>query len=1170
MTDNPTNLESTDIDSIETNDGPEIDVADTDRPRSSKDTPDAARRAPKRDSGEARPRRPLAPGQSEPDVTVVADTTGTDAAGATPTDTETTAAAAEELGSAGTAGADSDGMPSAELADDLAVADEPTGDGPADLGHSSDEGYDNEPPTSVATTPAAAGVERAEVVDIRSGQTAPNPGPSASPPSEVSTSRSHEAQRAVLEAVVVQADAPLMISQPRRSDEGGTGETQILFANDALLRLTGFARRELLGSQPNEIFDANDGGSVFASIERSLDAEFPVRQELLLRRKDGDSCWVDSHHFAVRGPGDDQLYYVALFRDLTPALEQEHWFRSLIESVSELVIVLDRRLIIRYISPAAEDLLGYLPEGLLGRDVRELLRVPDRERANATALKQVAQEGESFELSIPHAAGGSRVFEVSVSDRTADPAIAGLIVTARNITPQRTAEDQLDRTTRRTETLMAASGDAVFVLDDEGIIVEVGPTVERVLGHAADSLIGSLAIDLLEPYDRMRVRPTMDGLLSPGAEAEPLEVTLLHGRGGAVPFRISADVHLENPEINGIVVTLRDVSTERRYSDTLREQAEVLELIARGEPLETTLDRVRRSIEDQLPGCRVAIGVLDETDHMRHHAAAGLADDLVEALDRIEPTSPLAVALRVAEPGDLVADDVRTDERWADLAEVTAAGEWITAWSMPITARSTDALLGSITAFGRDDVDPTEADRDVLERAMHLSAVAIERHDLGVALAHHVLHDTVTGLPNRTLLIDRISQSLARSRRRRTQVAVVLVDLDRFKLINDSLGHAAGDHLLQLVARRFEALIRSGDTVGRIGGDEFVLVIDEVDGEDGAIDIAERVAEELKRPFQVAGTEVSITASMGIAIGTEDMDGEMLMRDADNAMYRAKDSGRAGHAVFKENFRQAVVERLEIEQALREAIEAKQFRLQYQPLIDLRDGALVGVEALVRWDRPEFGMVPPGDFIPVAEETGLIVPLGSWVLEEACRQAVAWPRLPSGFPVKMTVNMSARQLAAPGLIEVITDIIDRTYMDPMSLTFEVTESVLVEDVDRAVATLARLKELGVTVAIDDFGTGYASLDYVRRFHDADYLKIDRSFVAGLTDFDSQDSAIVSAAIVLAKAIGFEVVAEGVETREQLEVLRQLECELGQGWYFEKAIDPDEMEALIVEDRNWIE
>jgi diguanylate cyclase (GGDEF)-like protein/PAS domain S-box-containing protein len=1017
--------------------------------------------------------------------------------------------------------------------------------------------------------------DRSEVTDIDLIDVTDAPDASAKTTTAAvsAADRRRDEQSSVLEAVVVQADAPLMISQRTEADLG-EGQTEVIFANDALLRLTGFERHRLLGRRPSEIFDANDGGSVFASIERSLDANFPVRQELLLRRADESTCWVDSHHFAVSEPDNERPYYVALFRDLTPALEQEHWFRSLIASVSEVVMVLDRRLVIRYLSPAVEQTLGYVPEELLGRNVRDFLRVNDRSRVTASSLQDLSMSGESRQFTVPHAEGGSRELNITVANRTDDPAIAGFILTIRDITEAQQARRELAQGTRLADAFLAAGGDAVLVVDDDGTVLQVGPTAEQVLGREA--IVGAPVRDLLEPFDRMRVAPTLVGRSGDGDDIGgalddgPLEVEIRHAERGAVPYRVSTHDRSDDPDVGGVVITLRDVSTERHYSSVLQEQAEVLELIARGEPLESTLDRLRRSLENHLPGRRAVLGVLDDADRIVHHSSPGVSDTLRAGLDGVTPDSPLGVALRTIEPGEVIADELTTELRWSQLSEDLAEGGWTSAWTMPIMARSTAALLGTMTVLGRDGHrDPDDDERDTMERAMHLAAVAIERHTLGVALAHHVLHDSTTGLPNRTLLIDRINQSLARSARRRTDVAVILVDLDHFKVINDSLGHAAGDHLLELVARRFEDMLRSGDTVGRIGGDEFVLVIDEVAGEEGAIDIAERIEIELNRPFEVAGSEVQISASLGIAVGGDDVEAEAMMRDADAAMYRAKDLGRAGHAVFEEDFRREQVDRLELERALRDALDAQEFHLQYQPLVDLRSGALVGVEALVRWARPDVGMVPPGHFIPVAEDTGLIIPIGTWVMEQACQQAMDWPPLANGKRVKMTVNLSARQLGAPGLIDVITEVLERTGMDPTALTVEVTESVLVDDVERAVATLADLKALGLSVAIDDFGTGYASLDYVRRFHDADYLKIDRSFVSGLTDFDSKDSAIVSAAIVLAKAMDFQVVAEGVETPEQLDVLRQLDCELGQGYYFAKPMDAQEIEPLILDDRNWL-
>ncbi len=444
-----------------------------------------------------------------------------------------------------------------------------------------------------------------------------------------------------------------------------------------------------------------------------------------------------------------------------------------------------------------------------------------------------------------------------------------------------------------------------------------------------------------------------------------------------------------------------------------------------------------------------------------------------------------------------------------------------------------------------------------------MASIAIERQRFEAELEYQALHDGLTGLPNRTLVLDRVSQSLARSSRRSNDVAVIFIDLDRFKLVNDGLGHGAGDELLCQVAERFSDELRSGDTVGRFGGDEFVLVIEEVAGEAGALDVAERLGAALRPPFTIGTGEVRITASVGVALSDdEEASADALIRDADAAMYRAKENGRDRVEMFADEFRQEVLRRLDLEAALRVAIANDELILHYQPVIDLKTEAMIGVEALVRWERPGHGIVSPGEFIPVAEETGLIVPLGAWVIREACREAAGWPRSRDGKRLKVSINLSTKQLAAPGLLDMIETTIQRFGLEPSSITFEVTESTLVDDVDMAISTLTRLKEIGVTLAIDDFGTGYASLDYVRKFHMADYLKIDRCFVEGVSEFDSHDAAIVSSAIVLAKAMRFEVVAEGIETQAQLDVLRQLDCELGQGWLFAPALPADRIVEMI--------
>jgi diguanylate cyclase (GGDEF)-like protein len=393
---------------------------------------------------------------------------------------------------------------------------------------------------------------------------------------------------------------------------------------------------------------------------------------------------------------------------------------------------------------------------------------------------------------------------------------------------------------------------------------------------------------------------------------------------------------------------------------------------------------------------------------------------------------------------------------------------------------------------------------------------------------------------------------------------VLFIDLDRFKVINDSEGHAVGDVVLQQVAERFRQRLLPGETLGRFGGDEFMVVCSGLRSEREATAAADRFAGELSEPLVLSdGSELFVTASIGIAYSTDaSVPAESLIRNADVAMYRAKDQGRDQRVAFQENLDQRAVEQLTLERALRAAIETRQFELHYQPVVQLSDGSMTQVEALVRWNRPGHGLVLPASFVPIAEETGLIVPIGWWVLGEAVGQAAIWPALPNGSQIEVAVNLSARQLADAELVEVVSDALEQTGLDPARLCFEVTESALVHDVEHAVASLNRLKGLGVRIAIDDFGTGYATLDYVRHFSMADYLKIDRAFIEGVDRPGSQEAAIVSAAVALAKSLGFTVVAEGVETLPQMEALRDLECELAQGYLFSRPVPLDEAVVLL--------
>jgi diguanylate cyclase (GGDEF)-like protein/PAS domain S-box-containing protein len=428
-------------------------------------------------------------------------------------------------------------------------------------------------------------------------------------------------------------------------------------------------------------------------------------------------------------------------------------------------------------------------------------------------------------------------------------------------------------------------------------------------------------------------------------------------------------------------------------------------------------------------------------------------------------------------------------------------------------------------------------------------------------LMHQTFHDALTGLPNRAWFLHCLEVALA-GRRRRDRLAVLFLDLDRFKLINDSLGHETGDHLLVAVAGRLRGCVRPEDTIARLGGDEFALLLPGIAGPREVIGVAERLARVLEAPFRLGPYEVVISASIGLALhpaaGTRP---EELMRAADAAMYRSKGEGPGHWAIFDPAMQAQALERLALEADLRAALERGDLAVQYQPIVDLASGRITGLEALARWRHPQRGEIPPNVFIPLAEETGLILPLGEWVLTTACRAARAWAAaMPDGRPPSVAVNLSALQLMHPPLVEMVTRVLGESGLPADCLTLEITESALMEAAESTLATLQRLKELGVRLSLDDFGTGYASLSYLRRFP-VDGLKIDRSFVRGLGE-DPQDTAIVEAVIALARALGRSVTAEGVERPVQIEQLRSLGCQTGQGYHFARPLEPAAIDALL--------
>jgi diguanylate cyclase (GGDEF)-like protein/PAS domain S-box-containing protein len=442
-----------------------------------------------------------------------------------------------------------------------------------------------------------------------------------------------------------------------------------------------------------------------------------------------------------------------------------------------------------------------------------------------------------------------------------------------------------------------------------------------------------------------------------------------------------------------------------------------------------------------------------------------------------------------------------------------------------------------------------------------------ERKALEERLEHQAFHDSLTNLPNRHLFVDRLGQALVRTRRKKgRQVAVLFMDLDDFKAINDSLGHEVGDLLLIVVAERLRRYLRPEDTLARFGGDEFVVLVEDVEAPADAVRVAERIVEGLREPFIMDGRELFLRASIGIALGTaRQKSAEDLLRDADTAMYEAKE-GRLGYRVFDPAMYERAVGRLEMENELRRAIEAEEFVVHYQPIVSLQTGEMWGMEALVRWNHPERGLLDPWEFMAVAEQSGIVVPMGERVLQEACCQAKEWqkdhPRIP---PLVMSVNLSARQLQRPDISQIVERVLKKTGLEARCLRLDITETVYIKALEGNTQALDELRRIGVYISIDDFGTGYSSLAYLKRLP-ANALKTDKSFVKGIGE-DIEDTAIVGMVIELAHTLGMEAIAEGVESEEQARLLKEMSCDFAQGFFFSEPLPPETATRFLAEERT---
>jgi diguanylate cyclase (GGDEF)-like protein/PAS domain S-box-containing protein len=783
---------------------------------------------------------------------------------------------------------------------------------------------------------------------------------------------------------------------------------------------------------------------------------------------------------------------------------------------ADIGFVTDRHGVITSVTDSVRSVLGLAPEDLVGRHGWSVLETGSLEVSREQVGERVALPADQagFTAGMRDADGRLHHVEVLIHNLVDEPAIDGFVVNVRDVTERFEMIAALRGAEARQRAIVEHASDLILFFQPDATIDWVSPASRDIFGIEPEDLVGRNGYALIHPDDRARVEEAFAGMRGLRSHVR-VSFRVVDGDGTVRWVEEVATNLLEDPDVGCVVGNLRDI-TEQRHA---------------AEALAASEARYRSILETAQEG----IWVTDRTGatvFVNPTMAALLATD-VEALHRAR-----------------VLDFVPPEER------------------PPVAAREAMSASGSVERFEarfvRGDgsmlwaivgASPLRTPDGEPAGTLYMVSDITDRKRMEEQLERLALYDALTGLPNRGLVVNRLDHCLAR--RSDACTGVVFVDVDNFKDVNDSLGHTAGDLLLAEVGRRLRASARAEDTVARFGGDEFVVLCEDVRSSAEAVAIAERLLSSLKGPVELPGGQVFVSASFGVALGPAD-DAATLIRRADLAMYRAKEHGRAQVVLFDDRLHDATPERFRVQTELRSAIDRRELCLHYQPIVDLTRVRVVGVEALVRWQHPERGLVMPDQFVGIAETTGLIRELGAAVLEDACRAAAGWRA--GGRPMRVAVNLAAPQVGDEALPELVAGILASTDFPPEMLTLEVTESAAMRDSATSTRTLRALRRLGVNLALDDFGTGYSSLSFLKALP-VNAVKIDQTFVAGLGG-RSDDTLIVAGVVSMAHALGHQVVAEGVETEAQLNVLRGLGCRYAQGYLFAGPVPEAELPGAL--------
>lgn len=930
----------------------------------------------------------------------------------------------------------------------------------------------------------------------------------------------------------------------------------VLDANWRALEIYGFTRSEFLGMSISSI--SQDASAGKDRVKQTLGSRGKVQFETVQYRKDGSEMLLDVHASQVEFDGRPAI--LSINRDITErrqaeeALqESEQRYRTLVETSPDAIVLLAPDGTILLCNLQAALLHGYKEcEDLLGKNAfdfvahehhKQLIR--DLGRAGSPGRRKGV---EYLEHTMLRNDGSSFPAELSISAvEGANGAPTAFIAVVRDVTQRKQAEHALHETEMRFRSVTQSANDAIIAADNSGNIFSWNKGARIIFGYSEEEILGHpLAILIPQQYQEAHQRE-MDRVSS-GGEAHVIGKTVeMYGKrkdGTEFPLELSLATWGAGADTfySGFI---RDITERKQAQQALVEREERFRALVQNSSDVITVLAPDGTIQYESPSAEKVLGYLPEELVGENAFTYIHPDDLGEVVREF--------TLLMEVPGGTSSVEFRFRHK---------DGTWRILQATGTNLVHTPAVGG--IAISSSDMTDRRAFESQLE--------------------YQAYHDLLTGLPNRALFMDRLEHALtqASSQRHAGSVAVLFLDLDNFKVVNDSLGHKVGDQLLIAVSKRLQECLRAEDTIARLGGDEFTVLLEGI-GDTGEIEeVAERIADKMQAPFPLGGYDVLhtsslegyelfVTTSIGIALlnGPNDHPDDLL-RQADVAMYEAKSKGKARHVLFEPRMTMRVRKHMQIEGELRQALERDEFRVYYQPIVDIGTGTIQGVEALVRWEHPVRGLIPPIEFIPVAEQTGLIIPIGKWVLEQACRQMQEWQLqrnrqldgLPLTVPLTVSVNLSAKQFGHPRLVQDIEHALHTSGLDPHSLKLEITESVTMEDVKSAVGILQELKSLGIRLAIDDFGTGYSALSYLKRFP-IDTLKLDRSFIMGLGQ-DPEDTAIVEATIAFAKTLNLTVTAEGIETIQQLQELQALMCDQGQGYYFAKPMAADALGDMLAE------